>query len=261
MKRSHSFIFLIGLLVFLSLARIVLAASGPAIGWNVISGGGAPASGGAVTLNATLGQPVVGSSTGGDVSLGAGYWYGLGYDETQCGLAENTPYAFNQTWPVSVTLQAKGNLECLRVRRFDQNHADRTGDSILNGVGWGRYWSLTPTDSLGDPASGFSLTLTLPNEGFTAPRSCRYPGEMGGSGWDCDDGTHTTFTASTVTRSGITSLSDWAVGNDVGPTAVSVRAFRATGPLDQTLTFWGLLIGVLLVSLILAQQRKTRVNK
>jgi len=47
---------------------------GPAVSWWVISGGGAPSSGGNVTLNDTLGQPVVGPSSGGDVALRAGYW-------------------------------------------------------------------------------------------------------------------------------------------------------------------------------------------
>ena len=231
---------ILGILVALAMVGIVLAASGPAIGWNVIAGGGAPASGTSgtgktIAINDTLGQPVIGSSTGDNLSMGSGYWYGLGFDETKCGLAKNTTYSFNQTWPVSVTLQTLGTIECLRVQRFDQNHDDRTGTSMLSGVGWGRYWTITATDSSGDPASGFSLTLTLPNEGFATPRSCRFPGEIGGSGWDCDDGTRTTFTASTVTRSGITALSDWAVGNEVGPTAVRLQTFSVV---SQSGSLW-----------------------
>jgi hypothetical protein len=42
----------------------------------VISGGGAPSSGGNVTLNDTLGQPITGPSSGGNVWLGTGYWGG-----------------------------------------------------------------------------------------------------------------------------------------------------------------------------------------
>ena len=42
--------------------------------WWAISGGGAPSSGGNVTLNDTLGQPMVGPWTGGSVALNAGYW-------------------------------------------------------------------------------------------------------------------------------------------------------------------------------------------
>ena len=42
--------------------------------WWVISGGGAPSSGGNVTLNDTLGQPIVGPAGGGSTALNAGYW-------------------------------------------------------------------------------------------------------------------------------------------------------------------------------------------
>lgn len=203
---------------------IALAVSGPTIGWQVISGGGAPATGGGVTLNDTLGQPIIDSSSGGNVTLGAGYWYGLGYDETKCGLIEGSTYAYNQTWPVSVTLQTQGNIACLRVRRYDQNHLNRTGDSIDKGVGWGRYWTITATDSVGSPADGFTLTLTLPHDGLTAPKLCEHVSNLV---WDCDDGSHTTSTAGAITRSGITSLSDWAVGNLVGATAVEVKTFSA----------------------------------
>ena len=54
------------------------ASAGPAIDWEVLSGGGAPASAGQVTLNGSLGQTAIGPSTGGELSLGAGFWYGLG---------------------------------------------------------------------------------------------------------------------------------------------------------------------------------------
>ncbi len=50
--------------------------SGPAVNWWVVAGGGGSASGSNVTLNATLGQPIVGTSAGSDITLGAGYWYG-----------------------------------------------------------------------------------------------------------------------------------------------------------------------------------------
>lgn len=48
----------------------------PTIDWWVIAGGGGPSSdAGNVTLNDTLGQPIIGaSSDGADVGLGAGYW-------------------------------------------------------------------------------------------------------------------------------------------------------------------------------------------
>jgi hypothetical protein len=143
-------------------------------------------------------------------------------------LADGGTVAYNQTWPVSVTLQSKGTIECLRVRRYDQNHPQRSDTSSDSGVGWGRYWTISATDGVGNPATGFTLTLTLPNSGLTEPKACRYPGGLGGAGGDCDDGTHITFTVNAVTRNGITSLSDWAVGNGVGPTAVTVEHVAAS---------------------------------
>ncbi len=55
---------------------IALAQGGPSLDWWVIAGGGAPASGGNVTLSDTLGQPVIGTASGGTIGLTAGYWHG-----------------------------------------------------------------------------------------------------------------------------------------------------------------------------------------
>ena len=54
---------------------VAQATPGSVIDWFVVSGGGGTASGGNVTLDSTVGQPIAGVSTGGNVSLGAGYWY------------------------------------------------------------------------------------------------------------------------------------------------------------------------------------------
>lgn len=68
------------LLAGLALASIAWAGSsdGTAVDWSVLNSGGAPAAGGAVTLNGTLGQTAIGSSAAAHGSLGAGFWYGLG---------------------------------------------------------------------------------------------------------------------------------------------------------------------------------------
>jgi len=47
---------------------------GPAVDWWVIAGGGAASSGGNVTLNDTLGQPIIGAASSGDLALRDGYW-------------------------------------------------------------------------------------------------------------------------------------------------------------------------------------------
>lgn len=48
------------------------------IDWWVVGGGGGPAGGTGITVNSTLGQPIIGLSNGNSISLGAGYWYGVG---------------------------------------------------------------------------------------------------------------------------------------------------------------------------------------
>jgi len=79
---SRTRLFHVGLLALplLLLVSITWAGSsdGTAVDWSVLSGGGAPASGGSVTLNGTLGQTAIGSSSGSGVTVGAGFWYGLG---------------------------------------------------------------------------------------------------------------------------------------------------------------------------------------
>jgi hypothetical protein len=46
-----------------------------AVDWQVLSGGGAPASAGGVSLNGSLGQTAIGPSASTGYSLGAGYWF------------------------------------------------------------------------------------------------------------------------------------------------------------------------------------------
>jgi hypothetical protein len=68
-------------LPLLLLASIAWAGSsdGTAIDWSVLGGGGAPAesSSGVLTLNGTLGQTAIGSSSSPGATLGAGFCYGL----------------------------------------------------------------------------------------------------------------------------------------------------------------------------------------
>jgi hypothetical protein len=47
-----------------------------AINWQVLNGGGAPASAGNITLNGSLGQTFIGQASNGNIGLGSGYWYG-----------------------------------------------------------------------------------------------------------------------------------------------------------------------------------------
>ena len=74
MKKQYWIAPVVGLILVLMSAIAVLAINGTAVDWWVMSGGGASSSGDSVTMNGTLGQPLVGLSSGGDVSLEAGYW-------------------------------------------------------------------------------------------------------------------------------------------------------------------------------------------
>ena len=75
MNRKHLVALGVGALLFL-LVGVAWARSygNRAIDWEVMNGGGAPASGGSVTLDGSLGQTAVGPSTSSSYSLGAGYW-------------------------------------------------------------------------------------------------------------------------------------------------------------------------------------------
>lgn len=66
----------------LALALLVVAVASsdgvPGINWWVVAGGGGPASApDGVTLNGTLGQPIIASAGSGAVTLEAGYWSGV----------------------------------------------------------------------------------------------------------------------------------------------------------------------------------------
>ena len=77
MNKRHAFVLVAVLLTVLVLATVTFAQGNPAVErWIVGSTGGESTGAGYVTLNSTLGEPIIGASSGGSVSLGAGYWYG-----------------------------------------------------------------------------------------------------------------------------------------------------------------------------------------
>jgi hypothetical protein len=71
----------LGLAAVLILLWVGVAGAGSAanvaLDWQVLSMGGAPANGGNVSLNGTLGQAIIGASSGGNVNLSSGFWYGV----------------------------------------------------------------------------------------------------------------------------------------------------------------------------------------
>lgn len=76
---------LLSLVAFLVLAGVVLALApppAPQIDWWVISAGGGHAEAGIYTLDATIGQPVVGTAAHGGFELCAGFWCGAAGEYT-----------------------------------------------------------------------------------------------------------------------------------------------------------------------------------
>ncbi len=71
-------ILILALVLVLSLmvAGLALANGGIELPRWVLSGGASNSVGGDVTLRATLGQPVVGVVSGGEVTVGQGFWHG-----------------------------------------------------------------------------------------------------------------------------------------------------------------------------------------
>ena len=74
-------------------------------------------------------------------------------------------------------------------------------------VGLPAWFSFTNriSSGAGSAPSDYVVALTFPHPGLTSPHVCR---SVGGGIWEC---AQSGFTATDVTRVGITELSDWAV--------------------------------------------------
>ena len=78
MHKRTTQLLIIGLLSLL-IAGTAFALSIPTVDWWVFGGVGARSIGGDIAINDTIGQSMIGSSTGGDITLEAGYWFsGIG---------------------------------------------------------------------------------------------------------------------------------------------------------------------------------------
>ena len=94
-------------------------------------------------------------------------------------------------------------LTAVQADRVDANPTNAPGTNTT-----GIYWTITPT------GSDFTATLILPHDGLDAPQVCRHTG----TGWSA---AHSSSTADTVTREGLTAFGEFAVFN--GGVAVAVR--------------------------------------
>jgi hypothetical protein len=143
----------------------------------------------------------------------------LPYEEL-CGLAE-VSYDFSASGHVRVEIGALGTLDCLQVHPVLGNHPYATA-----GIATGQYWLISGTTGLGDPAGGFSVTLTLP--ALFAPdagdKLCRYIGP--GFLWQCAANSFSAVSG-TISLAGVNGFSTWAVGSDVGANAVALTDLEA----------------------------------
>jgi len=147
-----------------------------------------------------------------------------------CGVGEGQSYTFAVQSGVAITITTlAGGLDCLYVDEIGVDHPSATGEIDSSGIKTGRYWLIRGLrDDKVTDVTGFTATLALPYTGLSDPRVCRYT-RGAGYGWDCAaDG----FGDSTVWRSGITSFSEWAVGERVGPTAIALRQLTGRGGLQ-----------------------------
>jgi predicted outer membrane repeat protein len=191
---------------------------------------GSPAIGaGNCTSGPTTDQRGVARSQDADCDMGA-------YEETgtlQCGVTAGNSYPFPNQSGVSIFVNSESDLECLYVDELPFNHPHATGLTDGANLRTGKYWLIGGFQANGTtPAATFNVDLTLPYATASAStRACKWLDGVGpGAGWNCEDGVMgTTFLDGvSVTREDVTAFSQWAVGDSVGPTAVTLSSFSTT---------------------------------
>jgi predicted outer membrane repeat protein len=141
------------------------------------------------------------------------------------GLAQGGTYIFASTG-VTATVDTLGSLSELCVTLSQSNHPDAP-----NGLQSGLYWTITRTASSED----WSLTLSalITDTLDASDRLCRYTGVI----WDCGNADDHSIDGDRIIRSGVTQLSDWAIGS-LAPTAATVDGFTAERLPDRVRLHW-----------------------
>ena len=159
---------------------------------------------------------------------------------------------------VTVDITNGNGLTCLSVEEMGPgaSHPAATAGVMDLALMTNNWWHIT-----GDVTTGLDVDVTLPFSAADADtRACKWPGGLGGYGWDCDDGSNTSHIANiSVTRMSVTSFSDWAVGDNVGPTAVTLQSISATTTAIPVAVLL-LVMFVLLLSWRLVRRRETRIQ-
>jgi hypothetical protein len=117
-----------------------------------------------------------------------------------------------------VKINTLGSLTALTAACTPNDHPK----AISNGLRTGFYWTISPNAG----ASGFDLDLTLPYKNPDGKDLlCRYDA-VGGT-WGC---AQTSRTATDITLTHVTALSDWVAGSGTTPTAVGLNGLTAHSP-------------------------------
>ena len=121
---------------------------------------------------------------------------------------------------INVTDRTGGDpLTSIQVDQVAGDHTGHTG-AAGHGVGWGHYWTITPT------GSDFIADVTLPHDVApdTNAKACYF---VSGTTWDCKQDA---VTADTVTYNATNHFSDWAAGDQVRANAITLKGLRAASP-------------------------------
>jgi hypothetical protein len=148
-------ILLIAALLFSAHWAVAAPLAGEAIDWWVHGGGGAPSGGGDIALNDTLGQPIIGDSSSGEVGLGAGYWAG----------------ALRPTGVTLARFEAAGNVGWVQIAWVTAQEVDLLGFNLYRGA----------TPDAAPAGEGAEPSSSGPGEAWTRLNPALIPAQAGGS--------------------------------------------------------------------------------
>jgi MYXO-CTERM domain-containing protein len=151
-------------------------------------------------------------------------------------------YTFGPAMVTIVVTDTGGCLTGISVQRYNVNHPNATV-----ALQTGHWWRITPIPGA---CTGFNVSVTLPAD-FTPgvdDKVCRHTG----SGWDC---AMASYTSNTLTRTGVTAFSDWAVGRNVDPTAVTLLSLSADSQGFRPVVGG---VGMLMLGAAVSRRRKRR---
>lgn len=172
-------------------------------------------------LNVMTGTTLVEAVTGDNATI-AGTLANFGIIRKTQAIAGTGAYHFGlagskDAGRFQVDVTAVGSLTLLQADRVDAGPANALGVTPI-------YWHFTPI------GTGYNVTLTLPQNGLTSPGACR---RVSGSTWNC---ARSAYSATTITRAGVTEFSDWAVF-EMQPLTAVLAAEPVTSVYGQTVTF------------------------